>query len=923
LAKAGTGNAAAEPGVFARGEARVMAGRGDTAQISTFDSDQTPPQNSRPLVTVGVLAAAIAALYFVREIFIPIALAVLLSFMLGPAVTRLRRWGVGRVTATLLTVTIAGLLIAGITTVVAFQIVDLADNITQYQSNLISKIRLLKDTSGEEGVVQRTSELIENLSEELEDATEPAPSAETPGAAEGTPKPIPVEVHPPKPSPLEIIGRVVGPLLGPVATAGVVIVFVIFILLYREDLRDRIIRLVSSGDLQRTTEAMSAAGERVSRYLLMQLVVNATYGLPIGIGLFFIGVPNPVLWGLLATILRFIPYAGPVIAASFPIALSFAVDAGWTTPLLTISLFLGIELISNNVVEPWLYGASTGISSIAIIVAAVFWTWLWGPIGLLLSTPLTVCLVVIGQYVPQLRFLDVILGNAPVLSPHARFYQRLLAQDPDEAAEIAEEFIGGGSLEALYDELILPAIVLAEQDRHRGSLTTERLGTLVDSIRAIIEDYADWEAPEANDEEEKATATTRQVPAGRMQGEPILCIGARSALDELAAAMLAQLLQRRGYRVARAAASTLESNELPTVSGAAVRFVAICSLHASAILQIRRIVRRLRPKVAGARIMACILHGRLEEQAAAEAAAGTTADHSATNLVGAVEQIERAFTSTEQAASASQALEPGPPPGDAAQSDTQTLAQGLRRNLLHPGEIDDPNVHLCHAYWQAPEGGGDFVEARRREDGTLIGVMAALSSESVSAALLTAAMRKSLDDHGAAAADPADLLERLERDLEGLAGAGDAIAAVALFYRSDRRVLHVASAGNPEPILLRGEAVERVPVPSGPSLLTARERLEDQPERRNVELVLEPGDRLLFYTEGAIEIAHPERGFLEPAGLAALAREHRGFAGMSFLEHLVAGIRAFSEGEPEDDIVLLTLEIRDQVAPAKLPEAAD
>jgi predicted PurR-regulated permease PerM len=897
-----------------------MAGRGETAEIANFDSGQTPPHDSRPLVTVGVLAAAIAALYFLREIFIPIALAVLLSFMLGPAVTRLRRWGVGRVSATLLVVTIAGLAIAGITTVVAFQVVDLADNITQYQSNLVSKIRLLKDTSGEEGVVQRTSELIENLSEELEDATEPAPSAETPGATEGTPQPIPVEVHPPKPSPLEIIGRVVGPLLGPVATAGVVIVFVIFILLYREDLRDRIIRLVSSGDLQRTTEAMSEAGERVSRYLLMQLVVNTTYGLPIGIGLFFIGVPNPVLWGLLATLLRFIPYVGPVIAASFPIALSFAVDSGWTTPLLTVSLFLGIELISNNVIEPWLYGASTGISSIAIIVAAVFWTWLWGPIGLLLSTPLTVCLVVIGQYVPHLRFLDVMLGNAPVLSPHARFYQRLLAQDPDEAAEIAEEFISGRSVEALYDELILPALVLAEQDRQRGSLSSERLGTLVDSARGIIDDYADWEPPPAKGEEEPTAEAVRQRAPGQVVGDPILCVGARSSLDELAAAMLAQLLQRRGYRVARAAAATLESNELPTVSGAAVRFVAICSLHASAVLQIRRIVRRLRPKVAGARIMACILHGRLE---AAEAAAGTTADHSATNLVGAVEQIERVFSSTERAPSAPQPLESGQQPEVAGDANTQSLAQGLRRNLLHPGEIDEPNVHLCHAYWQAPEGGGDFVEARRRDDGTLIGVMAALSSESVSAALLTAAMRKSLDDHAAAAADPADLLERLERDLGGLAGAGDAIAAVALFYRSDRRVLHVASAGNPEPILLRADAVEPVPVPNGPPLLTSPERLADQPERRNVELVLEPGDRLLFYTEGAIEIAHPERGFLEPAGLAALAREHRGFAGMSFLEHLVGGIRAFGEGEPEDDIVLLTLEIRDQVTTAKLPEAAD
>jgi predicted PurR-regulated permease PerM len=900
-----------------------MAGRGDTAPISTFDPGPTPP-HSRPLVTVGIVAAAIASLYFLRDIFIPIALAVLLSFMLGPAVTRLRRWGVGRVTATLLTVTIAGLLIAGITTVVAFQVVDLADNITQYQSNLIAKIRTLKNTSGEEGVVERTSELIENLSEELENATAPAPNP--PLGAEDQPRqPIPVEVHPPKPSPLEIIGRVVGPLLGPVATAGVVIVFVIFILLYREDLRDRIIRLISSGDLQRTTEAMSEAGERVSRYLLMQLVVNATYGLPIGFGLFFIGVPNPVLWGLLATLLRFIPYAGPVIAAAFPIALSFAVDTGWTTPLLTVALFLGIELISNNVVEPWLYGTSTGISSIAIIVAAVFWTWLWGPIGLLLSTPLTVCLAVMGQYVPQLRFLDVMLGNAPVLPPHARFYQRLLAQDPDEAAEIAEEFIAERSTEALYDELILAALVMAEQDRQRGSLSSERLAELVDATRGIIDDYADWEPPTESRDEEKAAEAPAPPPPARAHGsrEAVLCVGARSALDELAAAMLAHLLNRRGFLVARAAAATLETHDLPTVSGAEVRLVAICSLHASATLQIRRIVRRLRPRVAGARILACVLNGRMEESTASDAAS-TTADAGARTLVEATDQIERLASSGEEGAVA------GPPQSAAAaalgiepEAQAQSLAQGLRRDLLHPGEIDDDHAYLCHAYWQAPEGGGDFVEARRREDGTLIGVIAALSSESIAAALLTAAMRKSLEERSPHAANPSELLQGLESDLANLAGAGDAISALALFYGPSRRALQVASAGNPEPILLRGEAADIVPVPAGPPLLTARDATTDLAERRSVELVLEPGDRLLFYTEGAIEIAHPERGFLEPAGLAALAREHRGFAGMSFLEHVVAGIRAFGDGEPEDDIVLLSLEVRDRIAPVKIPDAAD
>ena len=486
-----------------------------------------------------------------------------------------------------------------------------------------------------------------------------------------------------------------------------VVIFVIFILLYREDLRDRIIRLVSSGDLQRTTEAMSQAGQRVSRYLLMQLVVNTTYGVPIGVGLYFIGVPNPVLWGLLATILRFIPYAGPMIGAAFPVALSFAVDPGWTMPLMTIGLFLGIELIVGNAIEPWLYGASTGISAIAILIAAVFWTWLWGPIGLLLSTPLTVCLVVIGRFVPQLRFLDVMLGDRPVLPPSARFYQRLLAKDPDEAAEITEEFIEEHSLEDLYDDLILPALVLAENDRQRGSLTPDHLSDLVNSAYTIIEDYRDWKPPEEKRDTDKAAIDASSQPAPiELRSEPVLCVGARSRLDELAAAMLAQLLQRRGFPVARAAASTLERNDLPTVSGAAVKVVAICSLNASAVLQIRRIVRRLRPKLGGARIVAGLLNSPPEEGRAAELTPETTADAMATRLSDALKQIEALSGPPAETAQAEPQLET-----TAVQSEDseQELAQGVRRSLLHPVEIDDTHAHLCHAYWQAPDGGGDFM----------------------------------------------------------------------------------------------------------------------------------------------------------------------------------------------------------------------
>jgi predicted PurR-regulated permease PerM len=284
--------------------------------------------------------------------------------------------------------------------------------------------------------------MLQKLSEEVARPAESAPPAETlPPASLGVEKrgaPIPVEIAKPDMSPLQIVETVIGPLIAPLATAGIVIVFVIFILLYRHDLRDRFIRLASIGDINRTTQALEDAGSRVAKYLLTQVFLNLAYGIPIGIGLWLIGVPNPLLWGMLAVVLRFIPYIGPVLAATFPIALSIAVDPGWMMLLLTVSLFVVIELISNNIVEPWLYGAKTGLSPIAIIVSAIFWTWLWGPVGLLLSTPLTVCLFVLGRHVPQFVFLDVLLGSERVLTPEESLRQRLLALDPAEATENAD-----------------------------------------------------------------------------------------------------------------------------------------------------------------------------------------------------------------------------------------------------------------------------------------------------------------------------------------------------------------------------------------------------------------------------------------------------------------------------------------------------
>ena len=350
---------------------------------------------------MAVIVVVVGALYLGRDILIPLALSILLSFMLAPVVVRMRRLGLGRIPAVLAVVVLLFVALLGLGAIVGSQIVHLADHMPTYEWNLRAKIRDLRIAIPSGGVVERTSEMLRDLGKELNKAPGPAGKDAESAAEPEAPKPVPVQVQEPQ-APLQTLREVGGPLVAPIATAGLVVVFVIFMLLQREDLRDRMIRLLAASDVARATEAMDDAAKRISRYLLMQLVINVLYGIPVGVGLYFLGVPNPALWGLLATVLRFVPYVGPVIAALFPIALSFAVAPGWTLLLLTIALFVTLELFSNNVLEPWLYGSSTGLSPVAVLVAAVFWTTLWGPVGLLLSTPLTVCLVVLGRHVPRL-----------------------------------------------------------------------------------------------------------------------------------------------------------------------------------------------------------------------------------------------------------------------------------------------------------------------------------------------------------------------------------------------------------------------------------------------------------------------------------------------------------------------------------------
>ena len=393
---------------------------------------------------------------------------------------------------------------------------------------------------------------------------------------------MPVEVRQPDPGALESLRSLISPLLHPLATTGIIIIFVIFILLQREDLRNRLIRLAGSHDLQRTTAAIDDAAARLSRLFLIQLLLNGAFGLVIGIGLALIGVPSAILWGILAAVLRFVPYIGAAIAALFPLALAVAVDPGWSMLLWTLALFIVVEPVVGHVIEPMVYGHSTGLSPVAVVASATFWTALWGPIGLVLATPLTVCLVVLGRHVERLEFLDIMLGDRPALSPPEIFYQRMLAGDPTEASEKAEEFLKERSLSSYYDEVALKGLQLAQADAERGALNQERLTKIKDAVSEFANNLSDQEdrAPPLVNATTDAEATSavesvaadapyenlpilskQDLPA-EWQGEhPVLCVAGRSLIDEAAAIMLGQLSTAHGLSARVEAAETLSTSQ--------------------------------------------------------------------------------------------------------------------------------------------------------------------------------------------------------------------------------------------------------------------------------------------------------------------------------------------------------------------------
>ena len=480
---------------------------------------------------------------------------------------------------------------------------------------------------------------------------------------------MPVEVRQPDPGALESLRTLISPLIHPLATTGIIIIFVIFILIQREDLRNRLIRLAGSSDLQRTTAALDDAASRLSKLFLTQLILNGVFGVVIGTGLWLIGIPSAVLWGILAGALRFVPYIGAVIAAAFPLALAVAIDPGWSMLLWTLALFLVVEPLAGHVVEPMVYGHSTGLSPVAVVASATFWTALWGPIGLVLATPLTVCLVVLGRHVERLEFLDVMFGDRPALSPPEIFYQRMLAGDPTEAAEKAEEFLKERSLASYYDEVALKGLQLAQADAERNALDLERLTKIRDAVSEFASDLSDqddrpaaksssttdaeaWSAVEGvaeNATNEHLPYLRKEALAPDWQGEhPVLCVAGRTLIDEAAAIMLAQLSTEHGLAARVEAATSLTTTNVFRLDTTGVAIVCLVYLDARGAAHMRYSVRRLRRKLPKAMIILGCWVKDIDPAALELLREGAKADLVATSIGETVRLCIEATGTTEQ-----------------------------------------------------------------------------------------------------------------------------------------------------------------------------------------------------------------------------------------------------------------------------------
>ncbi|MCJ2135720.1 AI-2E family transporter [Methylobacterium sp. J-026] len=565
---------------------------------------------------VVVAATLIAALYFGREIFIPIAIALLLSFVLTPLVNRLRRLRLPRLVAVGLSVVLTLGIVATLATLIGFQAADLAGDAPRYRATIERKLAGLRESPAGHLIesLAKTGQALHGGGQEPAGAQgQTAPPPPAPDQAQPAQKPVLVELISSPPGPIEMLRTVLSPVMPPLATVGIVFVVLLFVLMQREDLRDRMIRLAGSSDLHRTTGAIDDAAKRLSRYFVVQLALNAAFGVVIGIGLWVIGVPNPALWAIFSALMRFIPYLGAVLSAILPMALAAAVDPGWNMMIAVALLFVVLEPLTGQVFEPIVYGQSTGLSPFAVLVSALFWTWLWGPVGLLLSTPLTACLVVLGRHVEHLEFLDVLFGDRPALTPVQNFYQRILAGDAEEVLGHAELILQDCALSSYYEEVVLKALELAARDAARGVLTAGQKAAMRAALGELIADLSDRsdavaEAAGAGNGSACSPLPMGPAPDGlpeawRRSGT-VLCVSGRGFLDEAAAAILAQILEKRGIGVRTVPFAEAAAARIGRFEPGPARMACVVTLAPEgAPTHLRRLVQRLEARMPGVPVL--------------------------------------------------------------------------------------------------------------------------------------------------------------------------------------------------------------------------------------------------------------------------------------------------------------------------------
>lgn len=516
-----------------------------------------PSPTLSPLIWLVVV---ILILYFARAVLIPLALALTLNFLLTPMVMWLQRLRMPRVLAVAIAMLVLTAVVAGMGWVVADQLLQVASDLPKYRLNIHNKIEGLNLPP--ESALGRAAESVKEIGADFGEPpiTRPVQVGSAPSASKAGGPPVEVvEIVSPPATGLRYLGQMLTPMLRPLGTAGMVLIFTIFILVKQEDLRDRFLRLAGVAQLHAMTLALDDAGQRISRYLLMQFVVNSCYGLCFGMGVFLIGIPNALLWGVFAGLFRLVPYVGTLAAAAFPLVLALALFHGWWPPILVVLLFGLLEFVASNFVEPLLYGAHTGISSLALLVTTVFWTMLWGWAGLVLSIPLTVCVIVLGRYVPRMSFLHVLLGDERALSVEAQFYQRLLALDQEDARGIAHGYLKAHSLVSLYDKVLIPALALAEQDRHNGGLDETRESYLFLSTSEIVSELATLRLDDGVSKPRRfiprwiggkgSAPSMASYSAPAPSAMRIFCLAANDQADEITSSMLAQLLEREGHGV--------------------------------------------------------------------------------------------------------------------------------------------------------------------------------------------------------------------------------------------------------------------------------------------------------------------------------------------------------------------------------------